>query len=203
MTMAASRTHLVTAAVTTLADAMRQICMSDVVDKYTKSVLPIISSYSAPTLRRAVGHPWTPSTAKSAASDIISGWWDETALNDYMAVAMFLDPANGHPLSAEHMHSLRLYSGLHPYRNDRDYPKERLSQIIALFHVADNMQDNGKNLDSKYITDNDLREFILRPSKEYKREDIVNIIRANNVHDVNRIKEMLDFEVQSLSSGVL
>lgn len=201
--MTASNTRLVTSAVDTLADAMRQMYMRDVVDKSIKSVLPIISSYSATTLRRIAGHPWTPPTAKSSASDIIAGWWDETILNDYMAVGMLLDPANGHPIENQHTHSWRLYSGLHPYRNDRDYPKERLSQLAALFWVSDNMQANGKNLNSKYIADSDLREFILHPSKGYNREDIVNIITANNVHDVNRIKDMLDFEVQSMSSGVL
>jgi hypothetical protein len=46
-------------------------------------------------------------------------------------------------------------------------------------------------------------EFILHPGKGYKREDIVATITANNVHDVNRIKDMLDFEVHSMSSGVL
>lgn len=201
--MATPRSALVTAAMDALLEAMSQNYRDHFMGNEMKLVTPKLSGYHVTTLRRITSHPWTPITSSRVVTQIADNMWDELATSDYMAVALSLDPINGHPLTLGHIQVMTMYSGLHPYENEGECPEERVSQIIALFHVADNLQANGKNRESKYIEDIDLRKFLLHPGIRYKREDIVDIIRTHNIHDVQHIKDMLDFEVRSMTSGVL
>lgn len=132
-----------------------------------------------------------------------------------MAVAVALNRTEGYSLSIMQTDSWNLYPELHAHNNDGEYPKDRLSQLVALYCITEYMENHEDDLDpywydersrepvATYLHMDDLREFVLHPEDPYQREDIVDTIITNAVFDVDRIKAMLDSSSASLSSGVL
>lgn len=166
------------------------------------------STYSKSTLERLQKHPWS----YYAASDFIDqvAGWDETTANDYVEVTAALNLRNGaRPM---HIDSWKKYPDLHPANNDGSYPEERRSQLTALYVLADHIEDDGGEpfqldntgyLENYYITDDNLREFVLHPGEQYKREDIVEIVTSMSIYDIDHIKSILDNAASSLRNGVL
>lgn len=181
--------------------------------KTLNKITAALRNYSDATLERIQQHDWT-SKSVDHFSVGITNTWDETKVNDYMAATTALseyEPDGAPPL---HYNSWQHYPELHPANNNGDYPEERLSQIVALYRVTEDMIANDKDpyywgeltndIEFTYLDEDDqLRDFLLHPGSDYNREDITRIITTHHTYDPSKIKAMLALGVPSMTSGVL
>ena len=170
-----------------------------------------IRGFSPRTVDRIKAHPWNWETADSFINNLKEGW-SETAANDFLALSGALPDKGLAQAVAWHVHSHKLYSGLFPPNNKGEYPEERLSQILALFTVTEQMivepdQDpymtddmTGENM--LYIFNPELQSLLLHPGK-YQREEVVRVIVDTSTFDAERIKMIIDSDASSLGSGIL
>lgn len=208
----AGRSVLIASVTTLLTKAIRTNFPEGVAINDVRRAAPALASYSDATLARIQQHPWTFQSARTLTLSATKEW-DETTVNDYMAAAVALNLTEGHSISVMHTDSWHLYDELHPANNVGEYPAERLSQIVALYHVTEHMEEEGlepygygersHEVESYYLNDDKLREFLLNPEEPYKRDDIVDIITTHNTYDVARIKTMLNHSVPALRGGVI
>lgn len=168
-----------------------------------------LTGYSDATLHRVINFPWSKHSVKDFIHKI-SKKWNETTANDYMEVTAAMNSLGIDTLHAASWHRY----DLHPANNEGDYPEERLSQLVAIVTVVEHMQYGAFDFDpywsnpvtddieSTYLPQDDLREFILHPGP-YNRDDIVDVILSHDAFDAERIKAILDFDVQPMKNGIL
>jgi hypothetical protein len=190
---------LLTAAINALKTALSSVYTDNMVQREMEAALPVIATYSTTTLERISVHSWNHQSASQVAFKMEGNVWTETIVNDYMAVSADLGRIEG--VSDSQVKFWHLHPGLHAFNNDGDYPKERLSQLTALFRITDSLQ--AKDWGSTHLADSRLWALVLCPEAPYRRDDIVGVITVHNEYDVDRIKAMLDHGSPALRSGVL
>jgi hypothetical protein len=177
-------------------------------EQITKALTP----FSNATLEKIQQSKWTASKVNDFTWGI-RNVWDETGTNDYLAVSEALAKEEPGGVPVLHYSAWVEYPGLHPANNEGDYPEERLSQLLALYHVLNDMLDQDEYADEwdeidggpeePYLAPTPFRDFLINPGPNYNREEIVRIITTHHTYDPERIKAMLSFEVQPMNNGVL
>lgn len=175
-------------------------------------IIKALTPFSNATLNKIQQCEWTSSKADAFTCGIRNSW-DEARTNDYLAVSEALTKEEPDGIPVQHYSTWIEYPELHPANNEGDYPEERLSQLLAIYHVINDMFDQDEYADEwdeidggveePYLAPTPFRDLLLNPGPNYNREDITRIITTHHSYDPERIKAMLDFDVQPLIAGVI
>lgn len=207
-----SRDARITAAVRKIDQAIAAPGAPEPHPRVFEKITRALNTYSDATIERVQQHSWGPATAVHFNVGVMNTW-DETQANDYMMVSNALTEEAPDGIPPFHYDSWKHYPELHPANNDGDYPEERLAQLIAIYRVIEDMEEQGyepyrmneltSDADSYFLSNDQLRNLICNPGHPHTPEEVARIITTHHVYDPERIKSMLDLENPSMSSGVL
>lgn len=175
-------------------------------------IIKALKPFTNTTLEKIQQFKWNAEKSNTFTFGIRNSW-DETKTNDYLAVSEALSQEEPDGVPIEHYTTWGVYTELHPANNEGDYPEERLSQLLAIYHVindmfqqdeyADEWAEVDGDFDEPYLARTPFRDFLLNPGPDYNRDDVLRIITTHHTYDPDRIKAMINLNNPSISGGIL